>query len=117
MRVDFGMSAIVAALAILAGSTLAGCGQSGPLYMPVVPPMPPKPNFQTQPPGDNVRPAPDTASTAASASDASGATANPLPDATGTPLSLSPDDELDTTPHATTMPAAPQPASGTASPQ
>ncbi len=45
MRVVFQMSAIVAALA------LAGCGQRGALYLPVVPPLPQKPALETQPDG------------------------------------------------------------------
>jgi len=92
MRVIFRMSAIVAALAILAGGTLAGCGQRGPLYMPTVPPLPPKPAFQTQPQPGNVKPAPETAGS--------------VPDTSGTPLSLTPDDTMTPSPSS----AAPQPA-------
>ncbi|WP_179403049.1 LPS translocon maturation chaperone LptM [Burkholderia guangdongensis] len=73
MRVVFRMSAIVAALAIL-----AGCGQRGPLYMPSVPPLPPKPAVQTAPPSSDVTPADDSA-------------ADSTPDTTGTPLMLTPD--------------------------
>ncbi len=41
MSVVFRTSAIVTALAaLLATLPLAGCGQTGPLYLPVVPPMP-----------------------------------------------------------------------------
>ncbi|PXW17408.1 LPS translocon maturation chaperone LptM [Paraburkholderia caballeronis] len=100
MRVSFRMSAIVAALAIVAAGTLAGCGQRGPLYMPTVPPLPPKPNFPAQPQPGNVKPTPETASEPVGS----------VPDTSGTPLSLSPDDELTTTPSST---AQPQPASGT----
>jgi len=94
MRVIFRMSAIVAALAIVAGGALAGCGQRGPLYMPTVPPLPPKPNFQTQPPQP---PAPAEP-------------AGSVPDTSGTPLSLTPDDSLSPSP---SSPAAPEPASET----
>lgn len=69
MRVVFQMSAIVAALA------LAGCGQRGALYLPTVPPLPPKPVLETQP---GLQPdASDTAPDAASGT-------------TGTSLQLSP---------------------------
>ncbi len=70
MRIVLQMSAIVAALA------LAGCGQRGPLYMPVVPPLPPKPTEQTQPPPSDVTPDAETAS--ARDDGASGAAAAPL---------------------------------------
>jgi len=41
MSVVFRANAIVTALAAtLAVLALAGCGQTGPLYLPVVPPMP-----------------------------------------------------------------------------
>jgi predicted small lipoprotein YifL len=41
MSVVFRASAIVTALAAtLVVLTLAGCGQGGPLYLPVAPPMP-----------------------------------------------------------------------------
>ncbi|WP_414443705.1 LPS translocon maturation chaperone LptM [Burkholderia sp. 22PA0106] len=64
MRVVFQMSAIVAALA------LAGCGQRGALYLPVVPPLPPKPVLETQP---GLQPdAFDTAPSAASDAGTSG---------------------------------------------
>jgi len=44
-------------LAILAGcAALGGCGQRGPLYMPVVPPLPPKPTFDTQTPAAAAQP-------------------------------------------------------------
>ncbi|ALK29116.1 MULTISPECIES: LPS translocon maturation chaperone LptM [Burkholderia] len=75
MRVVFQMSAIVAALA------LAGCGQRGALYLPTVPPLPPKPIETTQPPAaDDAASAPDAASTADPAPD----------DAAGASLTLSP---------------------------
>ncbi|RQR53327.1 hypothetical protein DIE19_26935 [Burkholderia sp. Bp9126] len=76
MREVFRISAIVAALAIL-----AGCGQRGPLYLPNVPPLPPKPIEQQQdaPPSD-VKPDDETASSSAS-----------MPDTSGTPLTLSPE--------------------------
>ncbi|AOK15450.1 hypothetical protein WT26_05110 [Burkholderia cepacia] len=93
MRVVFRMSAIVAALAIL-----AGCGQSGALYLPTVPPLPPKPVDQQQdtPPSD-VKPTDENASS------------DSVPDSSGTPLMLSP--EL------SSGAVAPAPASGSASPQ
>ncbi|MBN3792988.1 lipoprotein [Burkholderia sp. Ac-20353] len=95
MRVVFRMSAIVAALAIL-----AGCGQRGPLYLPTVPPLPQKPVEQQQdtPPSD-VKPTDETAT-------------DSMPDTSGTPLTLSP--ELSS--GASGVPA-PAPASGPASAQ
>ncbi|WP_027797314.1 LPS translocon maturation chaperone LptM [Paraburkholderia acidipaludis] len=101
MRVISRMRAVApgAILAISAVFALVGCGQRGALYMPTVPPLPPKPNFETQ----------DTGTTAPeAASAASGVEAGSIPDTSGTPLSLSPDTELSTTP---TAPASPQPAS------
>lgn len=107
MRVIFRMSAIVAALAILAGGALAGCGQRGPLYLPTVPPLPPKPNFQTQPQPGNVTPTP------APASEPVGS----VPDTSGTPMSLTPDDTLSTSPSsAGSEPAAPVAPASPASP-
>jgi predicted small lipoprotein YifL len=89
--------AIVAALAIVAGVALSGCGQRGSLYLPTVPPLPAKPNEQTQPPSpDEVKPGAETAE-------------GSIPDTSGTPLSLSPDSELRTAPNST---AHAQPASG-----
>jgi predicted small lipoprotein YifL len=67
------MSAIVAALAIL-----AGCGQSGPLYLPTVPPMP-KPLQQQDAPPSDVKPTDDNASS------------DDTPDTSGSPLMLSPE--------------------------
>ncbi|SDD87152.1 lipoprotein-attachment site-containing protein [Paraburkholderia lycopersici] len=89
--------AILAAFAVCAVA-LAGCGQRGPLYMPTVPPLPPKPSFETAPP-----------QTGASAPEAASAPVGSIPDTSGTPLSLSPDSEV-STPSATT--GSPQPASG-----
>ncbi|MGN6806588.1 MAG: LPS translocon maturation chaperone LptM [Trinickia sp.] len=43
------MSAIVAALAVATSVSIAGCGQRGPLYLPSVPPLPPKPAERTEP--------------------------------------------------------------------
>ncbi|KDB06634.1 hypothetical protein LIG30_4040 [Burkholderia sp. lig30] len=87
MRGVFRISAIVAALAIL-----AGCGQRGPLYMPTVPPLPPKPLEQVDPPPSDVTPGAETASSEST------------PDTSGTPLMLAP--ELST--------GAPSPASAPA---
>lgn len=103
--------AILAISAVLAVAALAGCGQRGPLYMPTVPPLPAKPNFETQ---DNGTTAPEAASDAAS-----GVEAGSIPDTSGTPLTLSPDTGLGTTPTAPANPDNPasapspqQPASG-----
>ncbi|ABI85864.1 MULTISPECIES: LPS translocon maturation chaperone LptM [Burkholderia] len=73
MRVVFRMSAIVAALAIL-----AGCGQRGPLYLPTVPPLPAKPIQQQDTPPSDVKPTDENAS-------------DSIPDSSGTPLTLSPE--------------------------
>ncbi|KWC59119.1 hypothetical protein WL55_34355 [Burkholderia cepacia] len=73
MRVVFRMSAIVAALAIL-----AGCGQSGALYLPTVPPLP-KPLQQQDTPPSDVKPTDENASS------------DSVPDSSGTPLMLSPE--------------------------
>ncbi len=91
-----------AILAISAVFALVGCGQRGALYMPTVPPLPSKPNFETQDTGTTAPVA------AAAASGASGGEAGSIPDTSGTPLTLSPDTELGTTP---TAPASLQPAS------
>ncbi|MDR3096247.1 MAG: lipoprotein [Paraburkholderia sp.] len=111
MRVNFRMRApasgtrtpraILAAFAIGAVATLslAGCGQKGPLYMPNVPPLPQKPNFETQP-DDTVQPISGTALPA------SGVQAGELPDTSGTPLSLSPDTELKSVPASGAQPAS-----------
>ncbi|WP_175924503.1 LPS translocon maturation chaperone LptM [Burkholderia latens] len=74
MRVVFRMSAIVAALAIL-----AGCGQRGPLYLPTVPPLPAKPIQQQDTPPSDVAPTDENASS------------DSIPDSSGTPLTLSPE--------------------------
>jgi hypothetical protein len=91
--------AIVAALVIVAGCALGGCGQRGALYMPTVPPLPAKPTDETQ------APSPDAAKPDSEA--ASGA----VPDTSGTPLTLSPESELRTVPDAAAS-APQQPASG-----
>ena len=91
--------AILAAFAISAVA-LAGCGQRGALYMPNVPPLPPKSNFETT--------SPETGAPA-SAPESASAPVGSIPDTTGTPLSLSPDTELSTIPATT---GSPQPASG-----
>ncbi|BCF98612.1 lipoprotein [Paraburkholderia sp. PGU19] len=100
MRVVFRTSStatILATLAIVAGVALSGCGQRGSLYMPTVPPLPAKPNEQTQPPSpDEVKPGAESAQ-------------GSVPDTSGTPLSLSPDTELRTEPKSN---APAQPASG-----
>ncbi|MGS0895790.1 LPS translocon maturation chaperone LptM [Burkholderia stagnalis] len=74
MRVVFRMSAIVAALAIL-----AGCGQRGPLYLPTVPPLPAKPIQQQDTPPSDVKPTDENASS------------DDTPDTSGSPLTLSPE--------------------------
>ncbi|KVA09569.1 hypothetical protein WI41_13695 [Burkholderia latens] len=88
MRVVFRMSAIVAALAIL-----AGCGQRGPLYLPTVPPLPAKPIQQQDTPPSDVTPTGENASSEST------------PDTSGMPLTLSPELSSDTTKAAT--PASP----------
>jgi len=95
--------AIVAVLAILAGCALAGCGQRGSLYLPTVPPLPAKPIDRTQPPSpDEVKPSAETA----------GETGT-VPDTSGTPLSLAPENQLAAPPAsaASGATAAPLPAS------
>lgn len=92
--------AILAAFAISAVA-LAGCGQRGALYMPTVPPLPPKPNFETAQPETGT-------ATPASAAESASAPVGTIPDTSGTALSLSPDSELSTTPATT---GSPQPAS------
>jgi predicted small lipoprotein YifL len=107
--------AIVAALAIFAGAVLGGCGQRGALYLPTVPPLPAKPNEQTQPPSpDEVHP---TAETASGDMSTQKDVVGTVPDTSGDPLSLSPDSELGTTPDAGTSPATARPASGATSDQ
>ena len=85
MQVVFRMSAIVAALAISAGTLLTACGQRGPLYLPVAPPIPPRPASMQPLPESNAK-APVAASSAFDSSD--------VPDTSGEALSLSPDDNL-----------------------
>lgn len=96
--------AILAVSAVFAAVALTGCGQRGPLYLPTVPPLPAKPNFETQ---DTGRAAP------AAATGASGAEAESIPDTSGNPLTLSPDTELGTTPSAPASPPAPAGATPT----
>jgi len=88
MQVVFRMSAIVATLAISAGTLLAACGQRGPLYMPVAPPIPARPASMPPLPAS-------TASVPAAASSASSVdSTGDVPDTSGTALSLSPDDNM-----------------------
>jgi predicted small lipoprotein YifL len=88
MQVVFRMSAIVAALAISAGTLLAACGQRGPLYLPVAPPIPARPASMPPLPVSDAKRA--STPTAASSVDATG----DVPDTSGTALSLSPDDNM-----------------------
>ena len=99
MRLAFRMSAIVAALAIL-----AGCGQRGPLYLPNVPTLPQKPIEQRDPPPSDVKPSDETASSES------------MPDMPGTPLMLSPELSSNSAASANDNAAAvaPTPASGSA---
>ena len=93
--------AIVAVLAILAGCALAGCGQRGSLYLPTVPPLPAKPIDRTQTPPNGAQPASATSTDMST-----------VPDTSGTPLSLAPENELATPPaSAASATAAPLPAS------
>ncbi|QIN63227.1 hypothetical protein SBC1_32570 [Caballeronia sp. SBC1] len=101
MQVVFRMSAIVAALAISAGTLLAACGQRGPLYLPTTPPIPARPASMQPLPASNAESASAPASNAESASApaaASSASAvestGDVPDTSGTALSLSPDDNM-----------------------
>jgi predicted small lipoprotein YifL len=88
MQVVFRMSAIVAVLAISAGTLLTACGQRGPLYLPVAPPLPARP--ASMPPLPSLpasgAKAPAAASSAVDTSD--------VPDTSGQALSLAPDDDL-----------------------
>jgi predicted small lipoprotein YifL len=88
MQVVFRMSAIVAALAISAGTLLAACGQRGPLYMPVAPPIPARP--ASMPPLQASSASVPAAASSASSVDSTG----DVPDTSGTALSLSPDDNM-----------------------
>ncbi|NML33761.1 LPS translocon maturation chaperone LptM [Paraburkholderia antibiotica] len=98
--------AIVAVLAILAGCALAGCGQRGSLYLPTVPPLPAPPAHRTQtPPPDQTQPANGNAT-------GNAADMGSIPDTSGTPLTLAPEEQLATPPaSAASGPAAPLPAS------
>jgi predicted small lipoprotein YifL len=101
MRVVIRMSAIVAALTIVTAGALSGCGQRGALYLPTVPPLPPKPGFQTDPAASNA----EGASGASAAKAASAPEAGTVPDTSGTPLSLSPETDLHNAP-ASSVPAS-----------
>jgi len=77
MSVVFRVSAIVTALStLLAVVALSGCGQTGPLYLPVVPalpkPLPPE-NGAARPASTPVGSAPIGASAAVGASASAGA--------------------------------------------
>jgi predicted small lipoprotein YifL len=101
------MSAIVAALAVAVAGTVAleGCGNRGPLYLPTVPPLPPKPAEETVQP-------PQRAASGAEA--ASSVDANPAPESEGTPLELAPVDKLSTPKSGAKSPSSASPASGSA---
>ncbi|MFL9866376.1 lipoprotein [Paraburkholderia fungorum] len=97
--------AIVAGLAILAGCALAGCGQRGSLYLPVVPPLPAKPVDRTQA-------LPSASSGEVKSGTPNASPAGEIPDTSGAPLSLSPETELAAPPAAGASAATPvQPAS------
>src|ERR1700710_948695 len=100
MQVVFRMSAIVAALVISAGTLLAACGQRGPLYLPVAPPIPARPASMPPLPVSDAKRA--STPTAASSVDATG----DVPDTSGTALSLSPDDNLRSSPSSASAPKA-----------
>jgi predicted small lipoprotein YifL len=85
MQVVFRMSAIVAALAISAGTLLTACGQRGALYLPVAPPIPARPASLPPLPESGAK-APAAASSAVDTGD--------VPDTSGRALSLAPDDDL-----------------------
>jgi predicted small lipoprotein YifL len=96
--------AIVAVLVILAGCALTGCGQRGSLYLPNVPPLPAPPASRTEMPASS----PDAVQPSASKA----VDMSTVPDTSGTPLSLAPEDELATPPaSAASGTAAPLPAS------
>lgn len=84
MQVVFRMSAIVAALAISAGTLLTACGQRGALYLPVAPPIPARPASMP----------PLPASGAQNANASSAVDTGDVPDTSGQALSLAPDDDL-----------------------
>src|SRR5471030_1345295 len=91
MQVVFRMSAIVATLAISAGTLLAACGQRGPLYMPVAQPIPARPASMPPLTASSAKSASvPAAASAASSVDSTG----DVPDTSGTALSLSPDDNM-----------------------
>ncbi|MBB5468385.1 putative small lipoprotein YifL [Paraburkholderia sp. Clong3] len=100
--------AIVAVLVILAGCALTGCGQRGSLYLPTVPPMPAPPAHRTQTPStDRTQPASGSAADTGS-----------IPDTSGTPLTLAPEDQLAAPPaSAASAPPVPLPASAVPSVQ
>src|ERR1700734_1887991 len=98
MQVVFRMSAIVAALAVSAAALLSACGQRGPLYMPTVPPLPARP--ASMPPLD--------ASAPVAASPTSATPVGDIPDTSGQPLSLAPDESMQS------PASAPLPASASA---
>lgn len=100
MRIVFRMSAIVAALvvAVASSAALTGCGQTGALYLPTVPPLPPKPSAQTQTPPED----------AASKADAASS-----PDASA-PLTLAPAGELAASSPRADRPSPASAASGSA---
>ncbi|MDB5837717.1 MAG: hypothetical protein JWR14_7547 [Caballeronia sp.] len=103
MQVVFRMSAIVAALAISAGTLLAACGQRGPLYLPVAPPIPARPASMPPLPVSDAK----SATAPAAASSASSVdTTGDVPDTSGTALSLSPDDNLKSSPSSASAPKA-----------
>jgi len=64
MRMRFAPYALLLLLA-----ALAGCGQKGPLYLPVTPPrtIPPMPQAATHPPAATTHPAPAAATHSAQA--------------------------------------------------
>ncbi len=68
MSVVFRASAIVTALCILLPvAALSGCGQTGPLYLPTVPPMPKPLPPENAPSHPASMPAPDAAAGASTA--------------------------------------------------
>ena len=99
------MSAIVAALAVATSVLMAGCGQRGPLYLPTVPPLPPKPVERIAPPAER----------APAASPDTGTDAQPEPDETAAkPLMLEPADKLGNAASGARAPSPASAASGTA---
>jgi predicted small lipoprotein YifL len=102
MRVVFRLSAIVVAFLAIAAS-LAACGQSGALYLPVVPPLPAS---RTAVPASDASEA-DAATAEDSASSADEASS---PDAASAPDAASSSD-TDSSPPAKKAPAKPAPSS------